>query len=62
MDDSVEKQIGAEHTEDSGSDDAVAIHTDVFDISPEALGINLQDNPYYYRDPKFLGVVVVRSD
>lgn len=62
MADTIEKTASHEHTEVPTYEDGVAVHTDTFDISPEALGVNLPENPYYYRDPKFLGVVVVSRE
>jgi hypothetical protein len=42
---------------DVQQDDPVTSHNDTFDISPQALG---NQDPNYYRNPRFLGTVMVR--
>jgi hypothetical protein len=51
----------AEHSENihtQKDETQLAIHNDTYEISTEALGINLP--PSYYRSPMFLGTVLVR--
>jgi hypothetical protein len=55
------REVHDEHIEQSRhnlQDAHVAIHTDTYDISEDALGINLPK--HYYFSPGFIGTVTVR--